>query len=330
MRTNIRTLVTLNTFLAVPYRYIDCDSTFFIFRCTIWHSSIRKICKTADWNIVAFHGVNRDLDLTDPLRQIFIHFALRYFNIRPCLRNFNFFNQLNSFVYGCVIHIYDLFAFSSVGFEDRTFHVFHCFINRNDSCDLEECGLKNRVCSASKSKLLCDCYRIDNIKMDLLLGCCFLKCRCEVFVQFFTLPVTGDQNISTFFYICENVIFIQVGFVMTGYKIRMIYKVCGFNRLFSESQVRTCNTAGFLSVIFKISLYIEVCMITNDLDGIFVCTNSTVRAKSPEFTAYSSFRCGIDGFCYRQGQMCNIIFDSDCEVIFRCVLLHVFIDSCYM
>ena len=330
MRAHIRTLVTLDTFLAVPYRYIDCDSTFFIFGCTIRHGSIWQICKTADRNAVTFHGVYRDLNLADPLWQIFIHFAFRYFDISPLLRNFNFFYKLDSFIYSCVVHVYDLLTLSSVGFKDRTFHVFHCFINRNDSCDLEECSLQDCVCSASKSKFLCDCYRIDNIKMDLFLSCCFLKCRCKVFIQFFTFPVTGDQNASTFFYICENVVFIQVRFVMAGYKIRMIYKVCRFDWFFSESQVRTCNTAGFLSVILEISLYIKICMITNDLDGIFVCANSTVRAKSPEFTAYGSFRCSVDGFRYRQGQMCNIIFDSDRKVILRCILLHVFVDSCHM
>ena len=44
------------------------------------------------------------------------------------------------------------------------------------------------------------------------------------------------------------------------------------------------QSSGFLGVVYKIRLTELFGMVTDDLDGVFVCTNGSVGAKSPEFT----------------------------------------------
>ena len=60
-------------------------------------------------------------------------------------------------------------------------------------------------------------------------------------------------------------------------------------------------------------------MVTDDLDGVFVGADSTVRTQTPEFTALGSFWNSMDVVCYFQVSEGNIIDDTDGEFIFRCI-----------
>ena len=72
------------------------------------------------------------------------------------------------------------------------------------------------------------------------------------------------------------------GRIVTCNKVCFVDQVCGFDRFLTETKVRHCNTAGLLGVIIKICLSIHICIVTNDLDGVFVSTYSTISSKSPE------------------------------------------------
>ena len=67
-------------------------------------------------------------------------------------------------------------------------------------------------------------------------------------------------------------------------KVCFLDQICGFDRLFTETKVRHCHTAGLLGVIIEVSLCIHICVVTDDLDGVLVCSYCTVSSKSPEFT----------------------------------------------
>src|SRR5699024_889386 len=69
MWADIGTQVALATFLAVPNRHVDRDPSLLVLRSAVWHSSIGKVCKVADRDVVSLHLVSRDLELADPLRQ---------------------------------------------------------------------------------------------------------------------------------------------------------------------------------------------------------------------------------------------------------------------
>ena len=77
---------------------------------------------------------------------------------------------------------------------------------------------------------------------------------------------------------------------MTCNKVCFVDQVGGFDRFLSETQVRHRYTAGLLGVIIEVSLSVHVCVVTDDLDGVLVCTYGTVCAKSPEFAVDGSFR----------------------------------------
>ena len=87
------------------------------------------------------------------------------------------------------------------------------------------------------------------------------------------------------------------------------------------------HTAGFLAVILEISLYIQIGMIANDLDGVLICANGTVRTKSPELAADGSFWNGVHLWANRQRQMGHIIIDTDGVMVLWLCCLHIVILS---
>ena len=77
---------------------------------------------------------------------------------------------------------------------------------------------------------------------------------------------------------------------MACYEVCLVDQVGRLDRRLTETQVRHGNTAGLLGVIIKVCLSIHICIITDDLDGVLVCTYSTVSAKSPELAVDGAFR----------------------------------------
>ena len=110
---------------------------------------------------------------------------------------------------------------------------------------------------------------------------------------------------------------------MTCYKISMLYQVTSNDRLVSKTQMGTGYTTGFLCVIFKICLYILICMVTNDLNGILICTNSTIGSKTPELTAYSAWCCYLDLISYWKRSKGKVIIDTYCKVVLRLFLIQL-------
>ena len=77
---------------------------------------------------------------------------------------------------------------------------------------------------------------------------------------------------------------------MTGHEVGLADQVCGLDRVFTKTQMRNGQTTGLLGVIFKVSLSIHVGVVTDDLDGVLVRANGTVRTQTPELAADGAFR----------------------------------------
>ena len=114
---------------------------------------------------------------------------------------------------------------------------------------------------------------------------------------------------------------------MAGYEICLVDQVCGLDRMFAEPQVRHGQSAGFLGVIVKITLGVQVGLITDDLDGCFVGTDGSVRSQTPEFTFDSAFRFSCNAFDEGQGVVGHIVLNTDGEMILRPLMIQVIING---
>lgn len=94
--------------------------------------------------------------------------------------------------------------------------------------------------------MLCNFYSVNNIEVNIVFGNIAFNLPGQMFFQFFCAPVAVKKEGAAFFQPCGNVVFINVGLVVYGYKIRSVDKVRSADGLFAETQVRNGNAAGFL------------------------------------------------------------------------------------
>ena len=110
---------------------------------------------------------------------------------------------------------------------------------------------------------------------------------------------------------------------MACHEVSLADEICGLDRLLAEAEVGHRDTAGLLGVIIKVSLRVHVSVVADDLDGVLVRTDSTVSTKSPELAVHCAFRCRDELRTGLQGQVRDIIFDTEREAL----LINIFKDS---
>ena len=114
----------------------------------------------------------------------------------------------------------------------------------------------------------------------------------KMFLKSFHIPRAVQQECTAVYQLLYHVVLTYIGRIVAGYEVCLVDQVGGLDRVLTETQVRHGNTAGLLGVIIKVSLSVHVGVVTDDLDGVLVCTYGTVSAQTPELTVDGSFRSG--------------------------------------
>ena len=322
VRTYIRTLVTLDTVCCDPFGNVDGNTTFFECGCAQRSCTVFSACEYGCRQQIAFQCVHRYHQFFNVFRQYFLDcFFICVYCIFPASGNVNFHQTGQTSVYSSVVHVNNFFTFFTVGFYDRCFHVVYSVIYGDDVSQFEECGLQDRICFVAQTDFFTDLDGVDCIEVDIVVRNIFFHVSGQVFVQFFCIPCTVQQECTAGFDFGNDIIFFHVGLVMTSNEVCVLcYQIAGTDGCVTETQVRSCDTAGFLCIVFEVSLCVFVCVVTDDLDGVFVCTNSTVGAQTPEFTGYCAFVRQVGFFCYIDVCVGDVIDDTNCEVVFLSTL----------
>ena len=118
----------------------------------------------------------------------------------------------------------------------------------------------------------------------------------KVLLQSFHIPRAVQKECTSVYQLLYHVVLAYIGRIVAGYEVCLVDQVGGLDRSLTETQVRHGNTAGLLGVIIEVSLSIHVGVVTDDLDGVLVCTYGTVSAQTPELA--------VDGACRSGNQRC--------------------------
>ena len=145
----------------------------------------------------------------------------------------------------------------------------------------------------------------------------------DVLCDLILVPYAVEKEGTTINELLNHVELGHVSRVVAGYEVCSVDQVSRLDRLLTESQVRHGNTAGLLGIIIEVSLRVHVCVITDDLDGVLVCTYGTICTETPELTVNGSLRSRNKCWTSRQRKVCNIIVDTDCESL----LINVVVNS---
>ena len=135
-------------------------------------------------------------------------------------------------------------------------------------------------------------------------------------------PRTVQKEGSSVNQLLYHIVLTYISRIVARYEVRLTDQVCGFNLLMSETQVGHGHTAGLLGIIIKVCLSIHIGIVADDLDGVLVRSNRTVSAKSPELAVRGSFGSGYQFRSQLQGQIGNVVFDTDGEFLLFIVVVN--------
>ena len=317
VRTYIRALVTLDTVFSVPFGYVNCNTTFFVSSCTCREVTVFSAGECGYGQLVAFlcvHGFN---DILNEFCCLSCCCSFCIFCSCPGSRDFNLNSAIYTTVNSSIVHVQDCVTLLTIGFCDSCFHVFYSLINGDDVSQLEECSLQNCVDSVAQTDFACDSCTIDDVEVCILSSQLSFQFCGQLFIQFVYSPCCVQQECTIGVQFCNHVVQMNIFLFVTSNEVCCFYQICRSDGCITETQVRLCNTTGFFGVIAEVCLCIFVCMVTNDLDGVLVCTYSTVSTQTPEFAGDCAIvTCNVNFFANFQGCVCHVIHDTQCEVVF--------------
>ena len=109
---------------------------------------------------------------------------------------------------------------------------------------------------------------------------------------------------------------------MTCQEISLLDVIGRADRILAEAEMGFRHAARFLRIVFKIGLNIHIRIVADNLDGVFVRANCTVRAEAPELAAYRALVVNLNGYV-RQGQVRYVVDDAQGEVLLRLQRFHI-------
>ena len=298
MGTYISTAVTLDTVFWFPYRDIYSDSTFFVGRCSGGSTSIHIIAECRYRKTVSFLGIYLHLNIVDEFHYVFSAVfcmgCCQSFisGVLPAFWNLDFFHLFCTGIDGIIVHLHNGIAFSAVGSFCCSFHQVNGLFFRNDIGQFKESRLEYSVDAAAQTDVFSNADTVNHIELNSMIcnKCFYLSGK--VLFQTCHIPWTVQKECSAVHQLLHHIVLIYIRRIVAGHEIRFMDQICGLNGLFTKSQMRHGHTAGLLGIIIKICLGIHICVITDDLNGVFVGTHSTVGTQSPELAVDGSFRRG--------------------------------------
>ena len=82
-----------------------------------------------------------------------------------------------------------------------------------------------------------------------------------------------------------------------------------------KAQVRDGDAAGLFGVVLEVRLNVLIGVVADDLDGVLVCADGSVAAKTPELAGDRSGGCGVGHGVLGKGVTCNVVNDADGEAL---------------
>ena len=275
-----------------------------------------------DRQTVSLLAVHRLHHFTDEFRRV-RNDAFRL-QLCPALLHGNLLQSGNSVGNRRLVPVHNLLPLGEeVGLVDRFLHLFFGQLHRDDVGKLKERRLQNRVGPAAQSCLKRQRTGVDGVKLHMAQGQSPLDGIRKLLFHLLRSPRTVQKEGAPIADIGQNVIFCQIGRHMARDKIRLRHKIRRMDLFFRKTKMRLREAAGFLGIVDKICLAVQVCRVADDFDRVLVGADRSVGTDTPENAAEAVIPGRDLLLTDRQGCEGDIVFDADREVVLRCLLLQI-------
>ena len=233
VRTNISTLVTLDTVFSIPFGNESSYTTFFVFSCTLIPSTIFDALKCRYRQQVTILCIDRTNYFVNECRIVVFSLSV-VSQVNPSRIN----GQLLVFtttVNGSIVLVYDIFTLLAVRLLDKFLHLFYSQVNRDYTCDTEECRLQDCIGTVTQTDFLCNLSCVDIVYRDIVLSEILLHTGRQVLGQFFAFPDCIQQECTVLAQTAGYIIHVQVSLNVASHKVRSVYQVCRTDRSITET-----------------------------------------------------------------------------------------------
>jgi len=143
-------------------------------------------------------------------------------------------------------------------------------------------------------------------------------------------PLAVDEEYTAGLYVLNDLEALgDIGGVVAGNEVSLVDVVGRLDSLVTEAQVGNGNTTSLLGVVLEVSLYELVGVVTDDLDGVLVCTDGAVAAQTPELALDGAFCSGVGGDLLLKAQVGYVVNDTDGELMLGRILCQLLVNSKY-
>ena len=321
VRTYKCTAVTLDTIFCVPYGNVNGNAAFFVCSSALRILTVGHILERGYGEGIALHLCYGDNDVVNEVNELgtlagYSSGSSVVTSGLPGFGNVNLNDRVYTGVDSLVVHFNDSFALLEVGFLSHVLHVVNSFFDGHDVSKLEECGLKDGVGSLTHTDFTSLVDRVYDIEVDVVVSDVALYFCREDGIEFFHRPLAVEKEGTTGFNIVYDLIALEhVRRCVASNEVCLGDVVGGLDGRIAEAEVRNGYTAGLLGVILEVCLDIFISVVTDNLDGVLVCTNGTVAAETPEFAGEGACGSSIGSMGFFERAACNVIDDADGEAV---------------
>ena len=218
-------------------------------------------------------------------------------------------------IHGGAVHVDDLLALLGIGLHDGLLHILHGLVDGHDAGELEESRLQHGVRAVAKADSRGDVGGVDGIELQTALGDDALGPVGQMLFKARHIPVGVQQEGAAFLDLAHDVKALHVALLVTCHEVRHRDVVGGADGLMAEAQVALGHAAGLLRVILKVGLGVLVGVVADDLDGVLVGADGSVRAEAPELAGDDALAGGDDVLAHRERGEGDVVVDADGEVV---------------
>ena len=186
MRTNVCTLVTLDTVFRIPFRNECRYTTFFVFSSTLIPSTVFDTLECRYRQQVTVLCIDRTNYFVDECRIVVFSFCVIR-KVSPSRINSQSL-VFTTTVNGSIVLVNNVFTLLAVRLNDEFLHLLNSLFYRNNACDTEECRLKDCVGTVTQTNFQCNLCCVDIVYRNVVLCEIFLNLVRQVLSQFFAFP----------------------------------------------------------------------------------------------------------------------------------------------
>ena len=327
MRTAEGTLVALDTVLRIPLGDESLDATLVVGGGAGIPVAVgrAKLHEVGDLQQVAGLSVHRTDYLLDESGSVVLDNGV-VGEVGPCGIHRQLL-VLATAVNGCVVEVDDVLALLAIGLDDEGLHLGDGEVGRDDLRDAEEGRLQDGVRAVAETDLLADLRGVDIIDLDVVLGEIALHLVGDEVDELLAIKDGVEQEGATVAETARHIIHVEVGLDVASHEVRRIDLVGGVDGLVAEAEVRAGETTRLLGVVGEVGLAVLVGVVADDLHGVLVGTDGTVRTETVELSLEETLTTHRNLCLLGERGEGVVVDDTHREVVLRLGELEVLIDG---